>query len=149
MSAYSDVMKTRLEDVKDPEPLPSGEWEFRCNSAKIKENEDYDPEASNSYVASINVGVVPVQPVGHTPETDEWRGQTVFKRIYVRGAADLLDIRRMTEAMGLSYEGRDIEDVLPLMKDQRFIAAVGLRSFTRRDGTSGKDNTLSGYRPVE
>jgi len=149
VTSYSTLMKTRLEDVKDPEPLSSGEWEFRCNSAKAKENEDYDPFDDNGFAATINIGCVPVQPVGHTPDTDEWRGQTVFKRIFVRGAADLLDLRRMAEAMGLSIEGRDIDDVLPLLVNQRFIASVGLRTFKRRDGTTGKENTLTGYRPTE
>lgn len=150
MSTFQTVMKTRLEDVRDPEPLPSGEWELRCNAAKITENDNYDPEDDrNSHVATINVALVPVQPVGHEPEGDDWRGQTVFKRIYVRGGGDLLAIRQMSEAMGLAYEGRDIEDVLPLMKNQRLIASVGLQTFKRKDGTTGKANTVSGFRPTE
>lgn len=149
MTTYSNLMRTRLEDVKDPEPLPSGEWEFRCTFAKSKENENYDEADDNGYVASINVGVVPVQPVGFTPDNDEWRGQTVFKRIYVRGSADLVDLRNMAEGMGMSIEGRDIDEALSLFKDRRFVAAVGLKTFKRRDGTTGKENTLTGYRPVE
>lgn len=148
MTTYSELVKTRLEEVKDSEPLPSGEWEFRCNSAKIRENEDYDPDAENAFVGTINIGAVPVQPVTAEPQSDEWRGQTVFKRIYIRGAADLIELRKMAEGMGVAYEGRDLDDVLAVMKNRRFIAAVGLRTFKRRDGTTGKENTLTGYRPA-
>lgn len=148
-NAFTTLMKTRMDEVRDPEPLDSGEWEFRCTSAKSKENDNYDPEDDkNQYIATVNVALVPVQPIGHEPTGDDWRGQTVFKRAFVKGNGDLVDFRRMAEAMGIAVEGREFEDQLQLMKNRRFIASVGLRTYTRRDGTTGKENTLSSYRPT-
>lgn len=148
-TAYADLMRTRMDEVRDPEPLDSGEWEFRCTSAKSKENADYDPEdEKNGYVAIVNIATVPVQPIGHTPDGDDWRGQTIFKRIFVKSNGDLVDLRRMAEAMGIAVEGREFEEQLALMKNRRFVASVGLRTYQRRDGTTGKENTLSGYRPT-
>lgn len=146
------LLKTKIEDVKEPSQLASGEWELRCGGGSYKDNEDYDADDANSARGMINFMFVPVKPIANvdaeTVADGAWRGRTVFKRFYVRGNDDLYEVGKVIGALGVSTEGRDFIDALSLCKNRSAVASVGLRTFKRRDGTGGKENTLTDFRPA-
>jgi hypothetical protein len=144
-----------LSKVKEPELLDSGEWEFRVISSRYTENPEHDDtdksDNPKNYKGRINVRTVPVQPIDVMPETEDWRGRTTDKTFFIRGTGgyerDLLELRKLVEAMGVDVEEHgdgEPEDLCGRLKDRRFIASVGKYS-----GKRGVENTLSGYRPVE
>lgn len=141
-----------LSTFKDPEPLESGEWEFRIASAKYYANDHFDPDDTSdnprNYKGRFRVVNAPVQPVDLTPTDDTWRGFLVDKAFFIKGTGfqrDLLDMRKLAEAAGVDVEGeQEPDDLCARLKDRRFIASVGIYT-----GKRGKENTLTGYRPAE
>ena len=63
------LLKTKIEDVKEPSPLPSGEWELRCGGAGFKDNDDYDADQPADKFTNpkgrVYFQFVPVKPVSN------------------------------------------------------------------------------------
>lgn len=144
------LLRTKIEDVKEPSPLPPGEWELRCGGASFKDNEEYDASDANSARGVVNMMFVPVKPLSnYEPDAvadGAWRGRTSFKRFYIRGADDLYEVGKALTGLGISTEGRDFIEALTLCKNRSTIASVGLRTYKGRDGTMRKETTLTDFR---
>lgn len=147
-----DLMRRKASEVKEPADLPSGDWEVRCGSCKIVRNEEHEPEDANSHQYVVNFMFVPVKPVANVDEDavadGSWRGKTLFKRFYLRGDADLWEMNKVFTGLGIDLDGRDDyqNELAPLAKNRTAVVTVGLRTFKRRDGTTGKENTLTDFR---
>jgi hypothetical protein len=146
-----NLMKRTASEVKEPEELVSGDWELRCGGGRYKVNDEFDEDDVNSARYIANLMFVPIKPVGNIADPDrvaagDWRGKTIFKRFYIRGDADLYELNKVFTGLGLSLEGRDYDDLFPLAKNKTAVVTVGLRTFKRRDGTLGKENTLTDFR---
>ena len=150
-----NLMKRKAEEVREPEELPSGDWELRCTGGTSKENEDFDPDQPMDRFTNpqyrVFLGFVPVRPVGNISDPDRiadgaWRGARLLYRDGIAGDTELWNLNKIFVGLGLSIEGRDYDDLFPLAKNRTAIVTVGLRTFRRRDGTSGKENTLTDFR---
>lgn len=149
-----NLMKRKAEEVKEPTPWPSGDWEIRCNGGKYVENEEFDPDEAPDRFSNpryrANLAFVPVKPVANVDADavaeGTWRGRTVFVRFGIAGEADLYELNKVFSGLGLSLEGRDYDDLFPMVKGRTGIVTVGLKTFKRRDGTIGKENTLTDFR---
>ena len=145
-----NLMKKRADEVKEPAELPSGDWELRCAGGKYNENEDYDPDNANSARYIANLMFVPVKPVANVEEDlvadGAWRGKTLFKRFYIRGDADLWELNKVFSGLGIDISGRDYDELFAVAKNRTGVATIGLRTFKRRTGETGKENTLTDFR---
>ena len=150
------LLRTKIEDVKEPTQLPSGEWELRCGGASYKSNENFDadlpPDSFSNPRGSVYFSFVPVKPVANV-EPDAvadgaWRGRRLGKYIGIAGNDELYEIGKIVGALGIGLEGRDYIDALTLCKNRTVKASVGLRTFKRRTGEVAKENTLSDFAPM-
>jgi hypothetical protein len=150
-----NLMKRTASEVKEPEELTPGDWEMRCTGGRYKENEDFDadkaPDRFSNPRYRAHLAFVPVKAVGNVSDPEKvaegtWRGKTVFARFGIASDADLWDLNKIFVGLGLSLEDRDYDDLFPLAKDKTAIVTVGLRTFKRRDGVQGKENTLTDFR---
>ena len=154
MSAYEALMNKDLGAMEKPEEtIPTGEWVLRCTAAKETENDEHDPnDPKNDHLSIVTFTHTPVEPTANFDEErvaeGTWRGVPLFTRRYIKTDRDLYGVREIIEAHGLSLEGRTLTDVVTLIRGKSVGVTVGLRSFPRRDGSTGKANTLSNFHLV-
>ena len=155
MSSFESMITRDLGDMKEPkDTIPSGEWVLRCQSAKLTENEEYDPsDNTKDYQGIVQISHVPVEAKANVDEDSledgDWRGVPIFTRLYLRTDRDVYDVRGIILGHGISMEGRGLQDGIDLIKTRQTVASVGLKTFKRRDGSSGKSNTLTNFRAVD
>ena len=146
------LLKTKIEDVKEPSPLPSGEWELRCGGAGFKDNDDYDADQPADKFTNpkgrVYFQFVPVKPVSNVDKDavkdGSWRGRSTSISIPIVGNDDLYEVSKVLTGLGISTDGRDYVDALSLAKNRNTIASVGLR-VSKKDGRHF--TTLTDFRP--
>lgn len=148
---YEDILNRSIAETPEPKLLPAGgQWLLRVRSIK------FNPAKGNSN-AFFNFVFNPVQPGDDVDPDDlaelgdyDFTGNTIFHRVYVETNADWAKVAGIFRALGLG----DQPSYTEAMKKENVQGAevwadVGVRAYTRNDGTSGEDNTLSNFTAVE
>lgn len=153
-------VRTIAEFEKEPANVPTGVWEFRAISLKVKDVTKKTKEGEEYETEEFTLALEPLTPTASVnpdelAEIDEQTGKPVYegKRVFARFVASFFtDKKQFAQAMRALGVG-DQDDLNAIieknsLRGRKVMGELFNRTYPRNDGTQGTEQKVRNWCPV-
>lgn len=149
---YEDILNVAFDEIPVPKFVPNGGWGFICRGASFK------PASEEGKSHVVNFMYQPEEPMEDVDSGElealgdfDYREAKIFHKFWIKpgSGSDLHALREHLTKHGIDLGGMSVAEGLKAVKNTRINGLVGLKQFTRQDGTMAEDNVITNFTTIQ